>query len=84
MFDMKQQMVMSIPNPGDWMTRGAAAEILSVSVRTIERYVTDGTLRGFKPLSAEGEKGPVLLWRGDVLELEAAMKRVKRGKLVNA
>lgn len=83
MCDMKQQ-TLPLPNPGDWFSRGAAAEVLGVSIRTIERYVDDGTLKGYKPITAEGEKGPVLLWRADVLELEQAIKRVKRGKLVNA
>lgn len=66
-----------LPNPGDWLTVGAAATRLRKSRRTVERYVALGTLTGYWPEGAVKRAGSAMLWRPQVLELAAALDKVR-------
>lgn len=64
MCDMKQDT--PIPNPTDWMTTKAAAFLLGVSPRTVERLAEKGTLTAYRPYCAIREKVPAMFWRPQV------------------
>ncbi len=65
MCDMKQN-TLPIPNPTDWMTTKAAAFLLGVSPRTVERLAERGTLTAYRPYGVQKEKRPVMFWRPEV------------------
>lgn len=74
MYDMEQQ-TLPIPNPGDWMTRQAAAHVLGVDPRTVDRMVENRRLTDHRPIGAPQERPPLLLWREEVRELVRARAR---------
>lgn len=65
MCDMKQD-TLPIPNPTDWMTTKAAAFLLGVSPRTVERLAEKGVLTAYGPYGAPKEKVPAMFWRPQV------------------
>lgn len=65
-----------LPNPYDWVTVAAAAEMLSVDRRTVDRLVRKGVLTGCNPYTAKTEKPPVILWRKEVEEVRDARKKL--------
>jgi len=77
---MNQQLPLAVA--AEWMTRGAAAALLGVHVRTVARMVEDGRLPGYWPEAAEGEESPLLLYKPEVQEFKHARNLVagKRGK----
>lgn len=72
MADMMNQMTLAIPNPGDWLTRRGAAQVLGVSERTVERMVKRRTLTEHRPNGADGERVPGMFWAAEVLRAKAA------------
>lgn len=75
MTDMNN-MTLPIPNPNDWMTIGAAAHLMQVHPRTVDRLITRGTITAHSPWSAPKEKPPVMLWRDEVLAVHAARQKL--------
>lgn len=69
------QQTLPLPNPSDWMTRSAAAYVLGVDPRTVDRMVANRRLTDHRPVSAPTERGPLLLWREEVRELVRARAR---------
>lgn len=77
---MPGQMVLTIPNASDWLTRGAAAEILDVDPTTVLRMVKAGRLQVYWPARAVGEWRPFhMFWRGEVEALAQARKIAREG-----
>lgn len=72
-------MVLQLPNPHDWLTRGAAARILGVDAATVGRMVGDGRLRGYSPDGIRGERPPVIFWRPEVEALHEARRTAREG-----
>ncbi len=70
------QPTLPMPNPGDWMTVNAAATLLTVDRRTIDRLIDKGTLTVHRPYAGPGEKPPLLLWRAEVLQVMSARRRL--------
>lgn len=79
MCDMEQQPL-PLPNPGDWMTRQAAAYVLGVDPRTVDRMVLDKLLTDYRPVAKPGEQAPLLLWREQVRDLVRARARSGRAR----
>ncbi len=65
MCDMKQD-TLPIPNPTDWLTTKAAAFLLGVSRRTVERLTDKGVLTAYRPYGAPKEAVPAMYWRAQV------------------
>jgi hypothetical protein len=65
-----------LPQPGDWMTIGAAAHLMKVHARTIDRLIRKGALHSYSPWAAPTEKPPVMLWRDEVLQVHAARQKL--------
>jgi excisionase family DNA binding protein len=65
MLDMKQD-TLPLPNPTDWLTTKAAAWLLGMSTRSVERMVERGVLRAYRPYGAQKEKVPAMFWRPEV------------------
>lgn len=70
------QPSLPLPNPADWMTVNAAACLLSVDRRTVDRLIDKGTLTVHRPYAGPGEKPPLLLWRDEVLQVMSARRRL--------
>lgn len=64
------------PNSGDWMTMGAAAHLMRVHTRTIDRLIDKGVLKAHSPWTGPNEKPPVMLWRPEVLQVHAARQKL--------
>lgn len=74
---MTKQDALPLPNPGDWMTRQAAANALGCSTRSVERMVADGVLHGYQPIAGKREKRvTMILWAPEVDDLAKARRRV--------
>jgi hypothetical protein len=74
---MVKQEALPLPNPGEWMTRRAAADELACSVRSVERMVVDGVLHSYQPQAGRREQRvPMILWAPEVKELARARRRV--------
>lgn len=60
--------MLPIPNPTDWMTTEAAAALLGVSRRTVERLSAGyrPRLTPYKPYGIRGERIPTMYWRAEV------------------
>lgn len=58
----------NIPDVRQWFTIGAAAHMLGVSRRTVQRMIQRGTLTAHYP-STGYEAAPTLLWYEDVNRL---------------
>jgi len=71
MFLMKMSYDQSLPlpNPGDWLSRMGAADVLKVSHQTIARMVQHGTLKQYAPA---GARATAMYWRPEVEQLLAA------------
>lgn len=65
MCDMKQEML-PIPNPTEWLTTKAAAFLLGVSRRTVERLTEKGVLTAYRPYGAPMENVPAMYWRPEL------------------
>lgn len=68
-----------IPNPDDWLTRNAAAEILGVDPATVTRMVTAGRLTAYCPRGGNGEQRPTLYWLPEVRTLAEARRIAREG-----
>lgn len=66
--------MLPIPNPDDWLTRAAAAEILGVDPATVTRMVTAGRLSVYWPRGANHEQRPALYWLPEVKTLAEARR----------
>lgn len=75
MFDMTSPML-PLPNSGDWMTIGAAAHLMKVHTRTIDRLIDKGVLTTYSPWAAPGERKPIMLWRDQVFQVHAARQKL--------
>lgn len=73
------QPKLPMPNPADWMTQRAAAELLGVSTRTVTRMVVDGKLSLYWPKGGQGEKRPALFWWPEVQAYATARRITKEG-----
>lgn len=69
-------MTLPPPEPGDWMTAGAAAHLMKVHPATIGRMIGKGVLKAYSPWSAPNEKPPIMLWRAEVLQVHAAREKL--------
>jgi hypothetical protein len=65
-----------LPQPGDWMTIGAAAHLMKVHAPTLDRLIRKGALHSYSPWAAPTEKPPVMLWRDEVLQVHAARQKL--------
>jgi excisionase family DNA binding protein len=65
-----------LPNPSDWMTIDAAAELLGCSRRTVTRLMDSGALNGYQPARGKTETDRWLLWRPEVDEVLQARRRL--------
>lgn len=68
-----------LPNPEEWVTRGAAAQLLAVDPATVSRMIGDGRLRSYSPVCAPDETAPILLWLPEVAALAEARRIAKEG-----
>lgn len=68
---------LAAPNATDWMTINAAAFLLGVHKRTVERMVKTGTLAGHRAYGAPRERVPIMLWRAQVNEVLDARLRLQ-------
>lgn len=67
------------PNPDDWMTRAAVADLFDVQPSTVMRWAQDGVLAEYEPVKGRSDiAGRYLYWRPEVQELHAAHQRLKR------
>lgn len=64
-----------LPNPQDWLNGLATAELLGVSVQTLNRWVY-GEAPILRPYYATGSRWP-MYWRDEVESLRAARNRAK-------
>lgn len=65
-----------LPNPEEWMTVAAVAHLLDVDRRTVERMIERKVFTGHRPWAAPGEKAPVLIWRKEALDVQAARAKL--------
>jgi predicted site-specific integrase-resolvase len=72
MFRMNDQ-TLPIPNPSDWATMRAAAEVLGVDYQTVHRWRSEGLLTAHRTLG-----GAPICWMPEVLDLKAARDRLAR------
>jgi hypothetical protein len=68
-----------LPNPEEWLTRGAAAVMLGVDPATVSRMAADGRLRSYSPVSAPEENAPIIMWLPEVAALAEARRIAKEG-----
>lgn len=68
-----------LPNPYDFMTVSAVAQLLNVDRRTVTRMIERGTLTGYQPVSATGEKPPVMIWRDEAMHVMSARAKLSGG-----
>lgn len=70
------QPTLPIPNATEWLTTKAAAFLLGVSPRTVERLAERGALKAYRPYAAPKEKAPAMFWRAAVNELVDARAKI--------
>ena len=68
-----------LPNPEEWLTRGAAAELLGCDPATVSRMIASNRLRSYSPIAAKDETAPILLWRPEVAALAEARRIAREG-----
>lgn len=73
-----QTQTLHLPNPGDWLTRYAAADRLGVDTRTVDRLVAAGTLTAYHPRTRPDTRCPVMFWAPEVEEVARARNRLGR------
>lgn len=73
------QQALPLPNPDDWISPAGAAQILKLSLRTLERRIADGVLKSYLPFGAWDVPSSRILWRPEVEAYGRAMATVKEG-----
>lgn len=71
-------MTLPIPNPDDWMTTRAVAQLLGVDRRTVDRLIDKGVLKRYQPYTATDETPPALIWREEALQVLSARTKLAR------
>jgi hypothetical protein len=67
-----------LPNPSDWMTVPAAADLLGVDDSTARRMIAAARLTRYSPkASAREHRKPTMLWRPEVEAFAAARQTVR-------
>lgn len=73
----RRQLVLPMPNPGDWATLTDAEVILNLSRQQILRLAKARVLTPYT--IGQADRGRVtLFWRAEVIELAAARARARR------
>jgi hypothetical protein len=78
MKEQEQAPTLPIPDVTAWMTRAAAALLIGVSVRTVERMIEQAVLRAYVPHGAPDERVPILLHTAEVKDVADARKKLGR------
>lgn len=74
------QTALPLPNPDDWLTRAAAAEVLGVDPATVSRMVEKRRLKAYAPATGPGDtRPPAMFWRAEVDQLREARKIAREG-----